>query len=225
VIKIKLQDIKRPYDAVIGIGSACDPTIHIKRLNLRKHSLPLDWVVSLSLSDVNKLLMNRFNGFMELENLQLKEESHFYLDDGTPVFSDDRFTMVKSYFVEDTYYNIISVHDFPIIPNQEWSQTYPAFKEKLNKRIHRFLNIMNTSQSTLFVRWSATYTEAVELQTILHQLTNGLFHIVIINPIEDLPHIVETDWGLDRVCSIQVPNFIHDYAIWDYVLNGVSINP
>lgn len=223
--KIYLQEIKRSYDTVIGIGSACDPTIHIKRLNLRKCSLPLDWVVSLSLSDVSRLLNNKFRGFMELKNMQLKDGSHFYLDDGTPVFSDDRFTKVESYFVEDICYNILSVHDFPILPNQDWTTTYPSFKEKLNNRINRFLDLMNTSQSILFVRWSATYKEAIELQSALRKLTNGLFHVVIINPIEGLPHVVEMNWRLDRVCSIQVPNRIHDITIWDHVLNGVTLTP
>ncbi|MFP3125386.1 papain-like cysteine peptidase [Ectobacillus funiculus] len=208
------------------MGSACDPTIHIKRLNLRKASLPLDWVASLSLSNVSRLLENKFTGYMELDNMRLKDGSAFYLNDGDAIFSDDRFTKpVQSYFVEDTFYNIISVHDFPILPNQDWTATYPSFKEKLNKRVNRFLDLMNTSQSILFVRWFANYHQAAELQSALYKITNGLFHIVIINPVEGLPNVSEVDWGLDRVCSVQVPNRIHDTTIWDYILKGVTLTP
>ncbi|HEQ3529246.1 peptidase [Bacillus thuringiensis] len=221
---MNLKNIKRPYDTVIGLGSACDPTIHIKRHNLRKYSLPLDWVVSLSLSDVNRLLKNKFIDYMKLENLRLKNETHFYVDDGIPIFTkDEPAKPIKSYFIEDTLYNILSVHDFPILQNQNWAATYPTFKEKLNKRVLRFLDLMNTNQSILFVRWSATYEQAIELSSVLNTLTNALFHIVILNPVEGLQNIIDMNWKLDKICGVKVPNHIHDFKIWDYILNGVTL--
>lgn len=32
----------------------------------------------------------------------------------------------KRILLEDTYYNVISVHVFPMIPNQDWTHLYPA---------------------------------------------------------------------------------------------------
>lgn len=156
--------------------------------------------------------------------MRLQKETAFYLEDGAPVFSDDRFSKnVKSYFVEDTNYHIISVHDLPIIRNQDWTATYSDFKEKLNTRIQRFQHLMNTSKSILFVRWSASYQQAVELQSALRKSCKGLIHVIILNPIDGLANVVEKDWGLERVCSLEVPNNVHNNATWDTVLKGVSL--
>lgn len=40
--------------------------------------MPLDWMVSYSLADVNRLYKNRFQNFMELINLQILDETHFF---------------------------------------------------------------------------------------------------------------------------------------------------
>ncbi|WP_364279284.1 hypothetical protein [Peribacillus frigoritolerans] len=49
-----------------------------------------------------------------------------YLDDGDAVFSDEGGKHQDAHFIQDTYYNIISVHDLLIIPNQDWTHLYPA---------------------------------------------------------------------------------------------------
>jgi len=108
---LKLKEIKGLYDVIVSLGSACNPAMELKRLNLRTFAGPLDWSVALSLSDVNRLLKNKFNGFMELENMQLIDGAFAFSNDGVLIEG------VESYLIEDTHYNVISVHDFPIIPN------------------------------------------------------------------------------------------------------------
>lgn len=108
---MNLQEIKGSHDVIVSLGSACNPAMQLRRHNLRTFSGPLDWSVSLSLSDVSRLLKNKFNGFMELKNMCLIDGSAYVLDEGINIQS------TKSYFIKDTHYNILSVHDFPIIPN------------------------------------------------------------------------------------------------------------
>ncbi|MGG3557890.1 DUF1796 family putative cysteine peptidase [Peribacillus frigoritolerans] len=95
-------------------------------LNLRRFSFPLDWVVSNSLPDVSRILKNRFVGFMDLKNMKQVGGIASYLDAGDVVFSDEGCKQKKAHFIQDTYYNVISVHDFPMIPNQDWTHLYPA---------------------------------------------------------------------------------------------------
>lgn len=219
-----VQDIKKPYDLIVSLGSSCAPAINLRRHNLRRFSMPLDWMVSYSLSDVNRLLKNKFQGFMELQNLTLLEETHFFLNDGVPVYPGSNGGQpVKSYFIKDTFYNIISVHDFPIIPNQNWKTDYPSYKAKLNLRIERLLNELMNSKATLFIRWSANYDQAVELQSVLSQLLKNDFHILILNPVNGLQSVNETDWKINRVCVVNVPNDMNNNATWDYVLNGITL--
>ncbi|NHW36816.1 DUF1796 family putative cysteine peptidase [Paenibacillus aceris] len=48
------------------IQQNCDPAAYLRGHHLRKFSMPLDWVMSPSLTDVNRLLAHKFTGFMEL---------------------------------------------------------------------------------------------------------------------------------------------------------------
>ncbi|NOU98869.1 DUF1796 family putative cysteine peptidase [Paenibacillus planticolens] len=214
---MKLQEIKGSYDEIVSLGSACNPSIHLKRLHLRTFSGPLDWHVSLSLSDVSRLLKNSFKDFMVLKNMCLIDGSAHVLEDGVPIQS------VKSHFVKDNYYNILSVHDFPIVPNQHWTMTYSSYRDKMNRRIDRFIEKMTTSQNILFVRWNASYEQAVELQAVLSEIVTGQFVILILKPAEGTQVVSLLDWGIDRVCSLEVPNDPNRNATWDYVLNGIQL--
>ncbi|MGE1166063.1 DUF1796 family putative cysteine peptidase [Peribacillus simplex] len=104
------------------------------------------------------------------------------------------------------YYNVISVQDFPIIPNQNWTHLYPAFKEKLNYRINKFIEIISNSKSILFVRWGAVSGhEAVELQSVLSEMIPAKFNILFLDPIAGLKDVNEIDWGIKGICTVQVP--------------------
>jgi hypothetical protein len=221
---LNLDDIKGAYDVIVSLGSACNPAMQLRRHHLRSFSGPLDWKVTLSLSDVSRLLKNRFKGFMELEHMCLLDETHFYLKDGFSVLPDDGSAQpIQSYFVKDTCYNVISVHDFPILPKQAWTVTYPSFKEKLNSRINRFLEKITNSPSVLFVRWAGNYDQAVELQAVLSEIVKGQFNILLLYPVESLQNISEINWGIDRVCVVGVPNVPGEDSTWDYVFKGITL--
>jgi hypothetical protein len=214
---MNLHEIKKSYDVIVGLGSACDPAIQLNRYNLRRFSSPLDWVVTLSLPDVSRLLKNRFKDYMTLANMKLIEGTSNVVEDGIPQH-------INSYFVKDFYYNVISVHDFPIIPNQEWYTMYPAFKEKINPRIDRFLEKITNSKSILFVRWAAKYEDVIELKSVIAEITKSEFQILVLRPNNDLESVKEAEWGIDDVCSVEVPNHPGDFLTWDYVLKGITLN-
>lgn len=68
---MSLEKIKGTYDAVFSLGNLCLGAIQLNKFNLRPFSGVLDWVGSHSLPDVNRLLQNRFSGFLELPNLKV----------------------------------------------------------------------------------------------------------------------------------------------------------
>ncbi|MEE3951771.1 DUF1796 family putative cysteine peptidase [Peribacillus frigoritolerans] len=223
--ELKLQDIKGSYDVIISLGSWCGPSLNLRRHNLRRFSFPLDWVVSNSLPDVSRILKNRFVGFMDLKNMKQVDGIASYLDDGDVVFSDEGGKQQKAHFIQDTYYNVISVHDFPMIPNQDWTHLYPAYKEKLNYRINKFIEIISNSNSILFVRWGAvSVREADELQSVLSEMIQGKFNILFLDPIAGLENVNEIDWGIKGICTVQVPSDgPNDDSMWDYVYNGLTL--
>ncbi|MGQ3381490.1 DUF1796 family putative cysteine peptidase [Priestia endophytica] len=223
---MKFEEIKGSYDLMVGLGSWCGPALHLRRHNLRRFSFPLDWVISNSLPDVSRLLKNRFQGFMELKNMKWTEGYAHLLDDGDAIFPPEGGTEpVNAHFIEDTYSNIISVHDFPVIPNQDWEVLYPSYKEKLNQRINRFLEKVENSSSILFIRWGVTNpNEAVELKSILSEMTSGKFNILILNAVSGLQEVMPIDWGIDGIASIQVPlENPNDNNVWDYAFQGLTL--
>ncbi|MEH6885683.1 DUF1796 family putative cysteine peptidase [Priestia megaterium] len=223
---MNLQDIRGSYDLMLGLGSWCGPSLNLRRHNWRRFSFPLDWMISNSISDVSRLLRNRFTGFMEFQNLQRTDGYAHFLDDGVAIFPEEGGTEpVNAHFIHDTYYNIISVHDFPIIPNVDWPVMYPSYKEKLHQRIARFLEKVENSSSILFIRWAATYEQAVELQSTLEGIVKGQFNILILCPEEGFKGVSEIDWGLDKICAVKVPRIPNDPGTWNYVLEGITLPP
>lgn len=226
MIEVKFEDIKGSYDLMVGLGCWCGPALHLRRHNLRKFSFPLDWVISNSLPDVSRLLKNRFQGFMELKNMRRTEGYAHFLDDGHAIFPPGGGTEpVNAHFIEDTYSNIVSVHDFPVISNQDWKVLYPSYKARLNRRIDRFLEKVTNSPSILFIRWGVTNpTEAMELKSVLSEMAPGKFNILILNPVPGLQKISPMDWGIDGIASIQVPlDNPNDDSVWDYALQGLTL--
>ncbi|MED3981909.1 DUF1796 family putative cysteine peptidase [Priestia megaterium] len=228
-----LKDIKRPYDVVLGLGYWCDIANQLKRHNLRQFSSPFDWIWTPSLSDINKLLRNRFKDFMKVENMKFVNYGIGTVDNkDNLVFTDES---PKTYILEDTKYNITSVHDFPVLPNQNWEASYPYVKEKFDRRINRFFEKINNSELILFVRYYANYSEVAELHSILSELTKSQFHILVINPVEGIQRVQEKCWNINGVVSIEIP-FIRkgehlladmknvNQEDWDYILNGIALN-
>lgn len=226
-INLNLHDVKGHYDVIISLGSACNPALQLNRLNLRSFtSSPLDWSYSPFLSDVNRLLQNKFHGYMQLKNMRLVDDSgeYVYFNDKMLKFPHQNlYRSNKSYIIQDTYYNIFSAHDFAIVPNKDWTAMYPKFKRNLDYRISRFMKKMLSSNSILFIRWGATYEEAIELQKTLSALTKGQFKILILNPLEDIQVPTEVNWEIDNVCIVNVPEDPNDILTWDYVLDGVLL--
>ncbi|MDR7071031.1 DUF1796 family putative cysteine peptidase [Fictibacillus barbaricus] len=223
---MKLIDIQKPYNIIISLGSECGPALHLRRHDLRKTSLPFDWVCSHSLPGINRLIKTRFNGYMERSNMTKVEnyKPGFVLDE------DGNNAGSHSQFIKDNEFNVISVHDFPI--EQDWQTVYPIYKQKLNKRIERLYYWLNISPSILFIRWSnlsdvvRVRMEATQLETILSDVVKGEFKILIIIPTNGVNRITDIEWGLKNVCAVQVPyntNPITDNTAWDYLLRGISI--
>lgn len=162
---MNLKKMKGSYDAVISLGTYCQTAYQLKRKKLRGSSTPLDWMISPSLKDINCLLRNQFRDFMEYKNLKISDVANQY-----------------THLIIDELYHIESHHDFPIAEqSQDPLYFYPIFKKKLDSKIDNFNKLLLCSKKILFVRMVATHDEIVELNTILQQLTNSDFFILVIN--------------------------------------------
>lgn len=206
---MNLEAIKGHYDAIFSLGDLCLTSLQLKDNNLRTFSGILDWVSSPSLKNVNVLLQNRFADFLNLKNLRII-----------------KYISQWDLLVWDEVYNIGFNHDFKTDKNTlTHLGGYAEVKEKYDRRIHRFLEKLSTSQRILFIRTEASFEEVAELEAILSGMIANDFRILIVNH-KDVDHLVEKSWSLQRVCAIELPN--HDKwnannHYWKMILDDITL--
>ncbi|MDL2323630.1 papain-like cysteine peptidase [Ruminococcaceae bacterium OttesenSCG-928-A16] len=210
---MKLSQIKGVYDCAISLGAPCQPAQQLKMHNLRSFSGPFDWTVLESVPCLIKAIDTKFENYFALENLTVKEKhGHTYL-------------------VYDELYECMSVHDFPYVENDDPSKifdVYPAFIEKMQRRIQRFYSRISDSQRTLFVRFHASHQDAQNLQKYLKALVKNDFTLLVLNE-TDTPRLIEENWDIENTYAariFQTPEIPwQGYTPhWDQILSGISLN-
>ncbi|MBB3131725.1 hypothetical protein FHS19_006448 [Paenibacillus rhizosphaerae] len=208
---MKLADIQGTYEAIFSLGDLCLVSIQLEKYNLRPYAGPLDWMSSYNLSDVNRLLANRFARFMDRNNLVVEKQ----LSDAL-------------YLVMETEYNLGSNHDFFTHANTPDNlAAYPSVKAKYDRRVERFLNKCATSRKTLFIRTEGTFEQAEELRNILSGLVAHEFSILLINHTDTVEGIVETECPVDRVCSLLMPKAGYwkgNDPLWTDLLSNIHLD-
>ncbi|MCL6457737.1 MAG: papain-like cysteine peptidase [Gorillibacterium sp.] len=206
---MNIVDLHGSYDAIFSLGQNCLPSIQLEKNGLRTFSGVLDWMMSDELTDVCRLLENRFQGFMDLANLQVEDSSGVNLR------------------VRDLAYNIISVHDFPASRNSPIHLgSYTDFKIKLNRRIERFIQLSASSSRTLYVRMNGKYEEALRLEQALAPYVAGDFSILLVN-YTFIPDLFDCAWPNARICSVQMssPDIWNNVSDphWKQLFTGIHL--
>ena len=205
---MKLNELKGNYDAIYALGFNCLPSIQLEKNKLRPFAGVIDWMFS-DLSDVSYLMQNRFEHFMERSNLQVVG-----YDYGE-----------SCYLVKDCRYNITSTHDFPVRsdPHQQLL-TYPEFQNRVERRIKRCLEKLETSRKLLFVRTGASYEQALLFQSILSQMVTHDYRVLIVNYAE-VEGVADRGWDLEKVCAVDLPQYniwtAHD-EYWREIFQGIN---
>lgn len=208
---MNLNEIKGTYDIIFSLGANCLPADQLTRHMLRKAGGVIDWMESPILSGVNQLLRNRFSNFMEFSNLAITGINK----------------KAGCYIVRDAAYHIFSHHDFPLDQNTPFRlSSYSELREKVSRRVPRFLETLRNANRILFIRTEATIHETAELLDILRELVPGEFNLLVINhaPVHE---VTETPWPFHNVCVLQfpaVPDEFHDNDhLWSNILWGFTV--
>jgi hypothetical protein len=208
---MRLNELKGSYDSIFSLGQNCLPAIQLQKNHLRFKAGVLDWMISDTLADVNRLLKNRFAGFMDFSDLD---------------FVNYNVPSPQNLYVKDLKYNVISAHDFPTSINTTQNLvSYPEVIEKYNRRIKRFLEEMEKSKRTLFIRMQGTLEETRELHCVLNEMVKYEFNILLVNPTE-VKELIELDWPLEKVCVVEVPSKDiwggnSDY-LWSFMFKNIN---
>ena len=163
-----------PYDAIVNLGGDCQPQYQMKTNKLRPCALPFDYLIT-PFDSLYKILEERFEGFLKPENFMLKVNG-------------------KEKWVEDKAYGTRLIHDFPL--NEKFLDEYEKVRSKYQRRIDRFLNILDKSKKVLFIRKRITREQAIKLDALISRLYPHLeYALVCLDGSEE----IKTNWNLDRI--------------------------
>ncbi|WP_191560588.1 DUF1796 family putative cysteine peptidase [Metabacillus idriensis] len=206
---MSLEEIKGNYDAIFSLGDLCLASMQLKKSNLRSFSGVLDWMASPALKDVNRLLDNRFAGYMDRQNLRIIG------------YATDKYICVA-----DEHYNMVSNHDFEATKNTIYSLNgYQEVREKFDRRINRFLDKAANSKRILFVRTEGSFEDTLELHSVLSGLVKNEFRILIVNH-TNVTQMVVKDWPIEGVTVVDLPDkekWSENDHYWESILEGVQI--
>ena len=125
----------RQYDIAVGLGVGCGVSISMRDAGAQYLSLPFDWIGCNDPVRLAEIAAGRFRDWMRLEDLEIQ---------GVRIASQS-----VHFVVSNRRTGLLAPHDFSAyapLANQ-----YPAFAEKMSRRIARFEGIVSSAQAVLLV--------------------------------------------------------------------------
>ena len=130
------------YDIVYSIGHDCACSMYLKKHRLRVVSGPLDWLTSVPAHMRFDMILNDFDGFMNINDFEFVEKD-------PNIVNDDKCDYYKNKRTGLYFY-----HDFATgVPLEK---SFGAVAEKYNRRIKRFYDNIRNKDRVMLV-WFSHY--------------------------------------------------------------------
>lgn len=128
----------------VSLGYNCDVAYLLRYTGLRNKAYPFDWCITPN-NSVLALLKNHFEDFLDIENLSYSEPHNatFFEGEGKQIVESDKVVVSACCSQHD----MVFPHDFPN-SNEE---TYLGVAKKYQKRISRFLSLLSSDNTVVFV--------------------------------------------------------------------------
>lgn len=117
--------------AFISCGNACRPAYWLRKYEMRKQSLPFDWMKDYTLQTLAKIIKEGMHDWFE-----------HYEENEEKIGPEHRY-------VKDTLNEITSIHAFPVDKTIE--EYMPEFKATYQRRYEHLINVLSTSSSVCLV--------------------------------------------------------------------------
>jgi Putative papain-like cysteine peptidase (DUF1796) len=174
------------YDEVISLGGNCEPAIQLRKNHMRMMGYPFDWMFTTSVQGLIEFIQNKGAGFLDHDQLALSTEGGHHA-------------------VTDLRYGFTLIHDFTSFDN--FQNDYLIVKEKYDRRIKRFFELLESNKEVLFIRLQIPCDQCTLLDHVIHtQYPNLSYEILALN------HAEEADWGLERVKNVYLKNTPYFWA-------------
>lgn len=134
--------MQNKYDIVYSIGHDCACSMYLKRHMLRIVSGPLDWLTSVPAHQRFNMILNNFDGFMNMDDFEFVEKNPNIVNDEKCDYYKNKRTGLYFY------------HDFATgVPLEK---SFPDVAAKYKRRIDRFYKNIREKQNVLLV-WFSHY--------------------------------------------------------------------
>lgn len=123
------------YDIAFGLGVGCGVSISMRDAGVQYHSLPFDWIGCNDPVRLASIAADRFRDWMRLEDLEIT---------GVRIASQS-----VHFVVSNRRTGLLAPHDFRA--HTSLSRQYPAFAEKMSRRVARLENALSSAKDVLLV--------------------------------------------------------------------------
>lgn len=152
----------------ITLGFDCSPASALQFMNLRKFALPFDWVVS-NINSLEKCFSDNFTKYhtnlrLNINKTRVIDEYGFEYPHDYPIDNTIEFDVIHS---DELILGEDKKH--PILTN--YMDFYDAVNEKYNRRIKRFLDIMN-DPTPIIVLCRYKTSDVIRLKSLLKTYYN-----------------------------------------------------
>ena len=125
----------RQYDIAVGMGVGCGVSISMRDAGAQYLSLPFDWIGCNDPVRLAGIAADHFRDWMRLEDLEIQ---------GVRIASQS-----AHFVVANRRTGLLAPHDFPAYSSLE--KQYPAFVEKMSRRIARLEGVLSSAKAVLLV--------------------------------------------------------------------------
>jgi hypothetical protein len=201
----------------LTVGFDCSPAGALRGLNLRSEALPFDWVVS-NISSLEKCFQDNFMKYhtnlkLEHSKTRLIDEYGFMFPHDYPLMDINKNT--DNVTIDRIGEGIIGEEKNKIITNN-WQQFYSIAKEKYDRRIKRFLNIVNDDKPIILLcRYSTKDVLLLRNLFLKYYNKQNIFYINSSNE-----KIVD---NFIINCNTEVNGNWNDIEIWKKYINLVIL--
>lgn len=148
---------------IVSLGFFCSVAMELERCGIRSVSLPFDWLITGNYEAVLKLIANRFDRFLDMNNLY------------------QEYDINPAYYYNDVY-DLHFYHDFN--PHLTLEEQYNSVRQKYDRRINRFYEIIK--EPTVFIRYCS---DEEELEFICNNSEKISHFLKSLNPKNEIIYI------------------------------------
>jgi hypothetical protein len=196
---------RRKFDKILSLGQACDTAYQIRRIFKQGEAYPFDWLTT-SFAGLIEMIEQDFAGFLDEQNL-----------------------VPAGKYLLDQKLQMSFLHDFD--DPAAFRETLEEVSAKFQRRIKRWLKLLNGGASVLFVRGQQYVNDdnlnedkaRALLKVLQHKYESAKVHLLVQNPpAAGIPEIIEDNFWLLQLKVPEPWEWSGDDEAWAEMFNRVQ---